>query len=118
MELGEKILQARLALGLSQRQLCGDTITRNMLSRIEHGMAKPSMGTLQILAQRLGKPISYFLEEEADSEALDILRKLRQAEEALTEGKHRLAARLLEAMDPEIPELRRKRQLLLRRRHA
>ena len=113
MELGEKILQARLALGLSQRQLCGDTITRNMLSRIEHGMAKPSMGTLQILAQRLGKPISYFLEEEADSEALDILRKLRQAEEALAEGKHRLAARLLEAMDPKIPELRRKRQLLL-----
>ena len=113
MELGEKILQARLALGLSQRQLCGETITRNMLSRIEHGMAKPSMGTLQILAQRLGKPISYFLEEEADAESLDLLQKLRQAEKALTEGKFRLAERILEELNPEDPELKRKRQLLL-----
>ena len=65
MELGEKILAARQAAGLSQRQLCGDTITRNMLSQIEHGTAKPSMATLKILAERLGKPMSYFLEEEA-----------------------------------------------------
>ena len=64
MELGEKILQSRQALGLSQRQLCGDTITRNMLSQIEHGTAKPSMSTLRILASRLGKPVSYFLEED------------------------------------------------------
>lgn len=113
MELGEKILQARLALGLSQRQLCGDTITRNMLSRIEHGMAKPSMGTLQILAQRLGKPISYFLEEETDTESLDLLQKLRQGEEALAEGKFRLAERILVDLTPEIPELLRKKQLLL-----
>ena len=66
MELGEKILQARQALGLSQRQLCGDTITRNMLSQIEHGTARPSMDTLRILAQRLGKPLRYFLEEESE----------------------------------------------------
>ena len=64
MELGEKILLARQEAGLSQRQLCGDTITRNMLSQIEHGTARPSMTTLKILAARLGKPVSYFLEEE------------------------------------------------------
>ncbi len=63
MELGQKLKQARLAAGLSQRQLCGDTITRNMLSLIENGSAQPSMDTLRCLAQRLGKPISYFLEE-------------------------------------------------------
>ena len=63
MELGEKIRQARLEAGLSQRQLCGEEITRNMLSQIEHGTAKPSMKTLQFLAQRLGKSVSYFLEE-------------------------------------------------------
>ena len=39
MELGEKLRQARLAAGLSQRQLCGDVITRNMLSQIESGAA-------------------------------------------------------------------------------
>ena len=65
MELGEKLRQARLEAGLSQRQLCGDEITRNMLSLIENGAAKPSMKTLQYLADRLGKTISYFLEETA-----------------------------------------------------
>lgn len=67
MELGEKLRQARIEAGLSQRQLCGETITRNMLSQIENGSAKPSMKTLQYLAGRLGKSVSYFLEEAAAS---------------------------------------------------
>ena len=54
MELGEKLKQARLDAGLSQRQLCGEEITRNMLSLIENGAAKPSMKTMQYLAARLG----------------------------------------------------------------
>lgn len=65
MELGQRIRAARLEAGLSQRQLCGDTITRNMLSLIENGSAKPSMDTLRMLAGRLGKPMGYFLEENA-----------------------------------------------------
>ena len=64
MELGEKLRQARLEAGLSQRQLCGEEITRNMLSQIENGSAKPSMDTLRYLAGRLEKPVSWFLEEE------------------------------------------------------
>lgn len=64
MELGEKLRQTRQAAGLSQRQLCGDAITRNMLSQIEHGTARPSMDTLRYLAGRLGKPMSFFLEED------------------------------------------------------
>lgn len=64
MELGQRLKQARLEAGLSQRQLCGDTITRNMLSQIENGSARPSMDTLRCLAARLGKPVSYFLEEQ------------------------------------------------------
>ena len=63
MELGKRLKQARLETGLSQRQLCGDEITRNMLSLIENGSARPSMDTLRYLADRLGKPMSYFLEE-------------------------------------------------------
>ena len=63
MEIGAKLKAARLAAGLSQRQLCGEKITRNMLSLIENGSAKPSMDTLSYLANRLGQPISAFLEE-------------------------------------------------------
>ena len=65
MTLGEKIKQARLEAGLSQRQLCGEEITRNMLSQIENGSARPSMATLSYFASRLGKTVSYFLEEDA-----------------------------------------------------
>ena len=65
MELGARLKLARLAAGLSQRQLCGDAITRNMLSQIENGTARPSMDTLQYLAGILGKPVGYFLEDEA-----------------------------------------------------
>lgn len=63
MELGEKLRRSRVEAGLSQRQLCGDAITRNMLSQIESGKARPSMATLQYLAARLGKSVGYFLEE-------------------------------------------------------
>ena len=65
MELGEKLRLARTEAALSQRQLCEGIITRNMLSQIEHGTANPSMETLKQLAARLGKPVSFFLEETA-----------------------------------------------------
>ena len=65
MNLGEKLRSARLEKGLSQRQLCGSQISRNMLSLIENGGAKPSMDTLRYLAQALEKPVSYFLDDNA-----------------------------------------------------
>ena len=65
MDLGQRIKQARLEAGLSQRQLCGEVITRNMLSLIENGSARPSMDTLRHFSQQLGKPLSWFLEESA-----------------------------------------------------
>jgi transcriptional regulator with XRE-family HTH domain len=61
--LSERLKQARQEAGMSQRQLCGDVITRNMLSQIESGKARPSMQTLTYLAQTLGKPVSWFLGE-------------------------------------------------------
>ncbi|MBQ7341271.1 MAG: helix-turn-helix domain-containing protein [Oscillospiraceae bacterium] len=69
MELGEKLRQARLEKGLSQKALCGDIITRNMLSQIENGSANPSMETLRLLAARLELPLSWFLEDVLSSNA-------------------------------------------------
>ena len=80
MELGEKLLRARQEAGLSQRQLCGDVITRNMLSQIEHGTARPSMDTLRYLSGRLGKPMSFFLEEDVvTSSNLPLMQQARAA---------------------------------------
>ena len=92
MELGQKLKNARLEAGLSQRQLCGDIITRNMLSQIENGSAKPSFATLQALCARLGKPVSLFWED-APSQNLPLLHRAAElpAEEALTVLKDYLA---------------------------
>lgn len=112
MELGQKIKQARLEAGLSQRQLCGGEITRNMLSLIENGSAQPSMKTLSYLAGQLGKPLSYFLDDRSENErelAQGVL-LLRQAQEALGEGKQELARELLERLDCE--SLNREKLLL------
>ena len=87
MELGALLKQARLEAGLSQRQLCGDTVTRNMLSQIENGSARPSMETLRILAARLEKPVSYFLEEQAVLSPNQP--RIAQAREALAKGAFR-----------------------------
>ena len=93
MELGEKLRHARLEAGMSQRQLCGEEITRNMLSQIEHGTAKPSMGTLTYLAARLGKPVSFFLEETAVcSPNKTVMESARRRYDA---GDHTAAAQVL-----------------------
>ncbi len=79
MELGQLLKQARLEAGLSQRQLCGDTITRNMLSQIENGAARPSMDTLRYLAGKLNRPVSYFLQEDSVSPNQGRIAHARQA---------------------------------------
>ena len=79
MHIGERIKQARLEAGLSQRQLCGQRITRNMLSLIESGKARPGMDTLTFLAAQLGKPIGYFLEEQAALPEREELSQVRLA---------------------------------------
>ena len=94
MNLGQRIKQARLELGLSQRTLCGDTITRNMLSQIENGSARPSMDTLRVLAERLGRPMSYFLEEVTVSANQSLMERTRDAYIA---GEYGSALEILEA---------------------
>lgn len=110
MDLGIKLKQARLEAGLSQRQLCGDEITRNMLSQIENGSARPSMATLSYLAARLGKPVSFFLDEDAvTSPNLQVMDNVRRAWEA---GDLFAAAKSLEAYRSPDPVFDREKMLL------
>lgn len=64
MTIGKRILQAREEAGLSQRQLAGEHMTRNMLSSLEHDKANPSLDTLLYLSRVLEKPVGYFLGED------------------------------------------------------
>ena len=65
MTLGEKLRQARIASGLSQSQVSGTYMTRNMLSQLENDSASPSVKTLLYLADRLGVSAGWLIDENA-----------------------------------------------------
>lgn len=91
MTMGQRILQARLEAGLSQRELAGEEITRNMLSSLEHGTANPSVATLRYLSQRLGKPVGWFFGEDGPSEAVAAFEQgdYRRSRSLMTSGEKR-----------------------------
>ncbi|MBR2309535.1 MAG: helix-turn-helix domain-containing protein [Oscillospiraceae bacterium] len=93
--LGQRLKEARIEAGLSQRQLCGEVITRNMLSQIESGKARPSMQTLQYLAQMLQKPVSWFLDELPEQPPADPAPE--QARKLYAEGKYQQCLEQLDA---------------------
>jgi tetratricopeptide (TPR) repeat protein len=59
-EIGRKVRALRLAKGLSQRQLAGQEMTRNLISLIEAGKVGASRKTLCAIAERLGVQVDYF----------------------------------------------------------
>jgi transcriptional regulator with XRE-family HTH domain len=67
--LGQKIKSLRLAKGMTQAALAGTTITRNMLSQIENGVAQPSVATIVELAEKLNTPVEYFFSDSTDLDA-------------------------------------------------
>ncbi len=111
MNLGEKLRIARAEVGLSQRQLCDGLITRNMLSQIENGIAKPSMKTLTALAERLGKSVSYFLEENAVFSPNQAVMEV--ARQSFDDARFEDAAKALEQYRQPDPVYDREKQLLL-----
>ena len=95
MTLGQKIRQARIERGLTQKQLVGEHITRNMLSKIENDSATPSVRTLEYLASRLGVSPGYFMNDLAysDGSSPDGLDEMRSA---YRQGDYAGCIRLLE----------------------
>ena len=66
MNIGERIRALRNAKMMTQTELAGKPITRNMLSRIENGSALPSVSTIVYLASRLGVPAGFLLAEDGN----------------------------------------------------
>ena len=69
-EFGKRLKKARIARRMTQSELAGDKVTRNMISRIENGVSVPSIGTLEYLAGRLDVPISVLVPQDGDGETL------------------------------------------------
>ena len=82
MNIGKKIKELRTEKLMTQSELAGGEITRNMLSRIENGAALPSLGTVIYLSERLGVPAGYLLSE-GDEEFLyhktSVMKNIRKA---------------------------------------
>ena len=64
MKIGEKIKKLRIDKSMTQSELAGNFITRNMLSLIESGSAQPSLPTVEYLASRLNVPLGILVSDD------------------------------------------------------
>jgi tetratricopeptide (TPR) repeat protein len=116
--LGQRIRQARQELGLTLAAVAGNDFSRAFLNQVELGRARPSTQKLRIIAQRLQRPIDYFLEDPGDSTAALEL-TLAEAEMGLHHGETDRAETLMtRLLARPIPiELRTRAQLTLAAAH-
>ena len=86
LALGDKIRLARVEKRLTQQELADLLGTKQKsISRYETNRVEPSIGALRKLAQALGKPISFFLEEEGASQNEIAKRSSKQDDHDLKE---------------------------------
>lgn len=86
MNIGERIRELRISKLMTQADLAGDHITRNMLSCIENGSANPSLSTIVYIAGRLGVPAGFLLAEQGDEMAYRKMSNLSNIKKAYTTG--------------------------------
>ena len=86
MNIGEKIRSLRVAKLMTQSELAGNQITRNMLSSIENGNAQPSLNTILYIAERLKVPVGFLLAEEGDEIVYQKMNNLANIKRAYKAG--------------------------------
>ena len=86
MNIGEKIRELRVAKLMTQSELAGTHITRNMLSCIENGNAQPSLSTILYIASRLNVPAGFLLAEEGDEVVYRKMNSFANIKRAYTAG--------------------------------
>ena len=98
MQIGEKIKALRQSKLMTQSELAGTQITRNMLSTIEHGTALPSLPTALYLAERLNVPVGYLLADGADELGYHKMMAITNIRHAFSSKDYRGALALLQAV--------------------
>jgi len=67
--LPERMRQARLEMGLNQKELSSRThLAPSMISGLEKGTVQPSIRTIELLSQILGKSTSYLTNQEVEED--------------------------------------------------
>ena len=105
MTVGEKIKQARTERGMTQSELAGEVITRNMLSRIETGAAQPSLDTLFYIAGRLGIPAGFLLLDKDDALLSVFEEEMTVARQLYAVGKYKECIARLDAISHKNDEI-------------
>ena len=99
MHIGEKIKTLRMSKLMTQSELAGNCITRNMLSSIEHGTALPSLPTAMYIAERLNVPVGYLLAQDGDELAYRKMTAIGNIRTALAASDFAGALALVSAVD-------------------
>ncbi len=111
MRPGEKIKKLRIEKSMTQSELAGSFITRNMLSLIESGTAQPSLQTITYLAQRLNVPAGILISDDNDDYFYRRLSSMQNIRRAFSDGDFRICLDLCrklsdEAHDDELSMIR------------
>lgn len=101
MTVGEKIRLRRKELGLTQREVAGDAVTRNLICRIERGDCLPSLDSLSAIAKALLVPVSYLVSEEDDFTAFAVGAMLPDLREAYAAGRFADVMTLIGKLPPD-----------------
>jgi transcriptional regulator with XRE-family HTH domain len=96
--LGEKIKRRRKELGITQKELAGEKITRNMLSLIENGAAMPSYETAVYLAEALSLPLAYLFSSDNDLFFYEKQDNIKNIRKQFAEKRYLNCLRLLDAL--------------------
>jgi tetratricopeptide (TPR) repeat protein len=105
--LGERVRRLRNAHGLTQTELAEARVSKEYISQIETGKARPTSQTLEWLAERLGVDTYYLVDGVSDAEHRDHEAVVSQAEEAVLEKRYGDAVDLVCGLGraPSSPEL-------------
>lgn len=103
-ERGRRIKEARIAKKMTQSEVVGSFITRNMLSQIESGNAVPSLKTLEYLASVLDIPIASLMPQAENSvSTFPDAEALVNARTLFNEHKYREALSNLDSIESNSP---------------
>lgn len=105
MTLGQKIKELRTKAGLTQSELCSECVTRNMLSRIEHDAALPSLGTLREICKKLEISAGYLVDETSDELPYRKLSLMPEIKRLYRNAMYSEALSLCASLDAEDDEL-------------
>lgn len=82
MNIGEKIKTLRVQRQMTQTELAGESVSRNMVSLIENGRATPSIQTLEAIAEKLRVTVAFLTADETEQATLsknEVLKDIRLA---------------------------------------